>query len=250
MRRRRFLASTVSTSLLLAGCRGDSGGDGGAGGDGGGSGGSGGSGGTATTTTATADESETLAGHPAATDLAAQPTLGPAPSDATATIVAYEDPSCPRCANFETEVVPTLRSDYVEPGDLSLVFRGYPVVYDWGKPATRALEAAFDRSAAAHWALAEHYFETQDDFSDDDLETVYPKTESFLAESTDLDAATVVEEANAGAYDGAVRTDLDAGMEAGAKSITPHLFLFRDGVYQTTVTGYVGVDVITSALQL
>ena len=253
MDRRRFLTATAAAGALLAGCQSDSSGsDGGGGGsDGSGSNDGGGGGGTRTASpTASPDQSQTLAGHPAAANLDSQPTLGPDPTEATATIVAYEDPSCPRCANFELEVVPKLRSQFIDPGDMSLVFRGYPVVYDWGQPAVRALEATYDRSADAHWALAEHYFTEQDDFRFGDISEVYPKTETFLADSTDVDAAAVVQAAENGDFDGAVQTDLDAGKAAGAKSITPHLFLFREGVYQTKVTGYVGVDIIASALQL
>jgi protein-disulfide isomerase len=251
MKRRAFLAS-VATGVALAGCT-ATGGDGasGTGGEGGTSGESGGGGTTATATpTASGNDEQTLESHPAAAGLGAQPTLGPAPADATAVVVAYEDPSCPRCARFETEIVPQLRSEYVAAGELSLVFRGYPVVYEWGQHATRALEAVYDRSADAHWRVAEHYFENQDEFRSGGLSEVYPKTRSFLAESTDLDAGAVVGAAEEGAYDDSVKADLDAGMAAGAGRTTPHLFLFRDGVYRTKATGYVSKDVLTSALQL
>jgi protein-disulfide isomerase len=258
MKRRTFLAVGLSTGVVLAGCSG-TGTTGGGGGEGGtdetgeGAGDETGAAAEATATpTAAASNAggQSLADHPAATDLGTQPTLGPAPGDATAVIVAYEDPSCPRCARFETEIVPQLRSEYVASGDLSIVFRGYPVVYEWGQHATRALEAVFDRSADAHWALAEHYFRDQDAFRSGGLSEVYPKTRSFLAESTDLDAEAVVGEAEDGAHDASVQTDLDAGMAAGAGRTTPHLFLFRDGTYRTKATGYVSREVLTSALQL
>jgi protein-disulfide isomerase len=242
MKRRSFLLASVSAGVALAGCAGNS--------EDGSADGSGGNGDATSTASPTPDDGPRLDTHPSATDLGAQPTLGPDPAEATAVIVAYEDPSCSRCASFETEVVPQLRSEHVESGALSLVFRGYPVVYEWGQAATRALEAAYDRSAEAHWALAEHYFESQDDFRYGDLSEVYPKTEAFLDEATDIDGEAVVTEAREGAHDDAVQTDLDAGQAAGAGQTTPHLFLFRDGVYQTKASGYVSVDVITSALQL
>jgi protein-disulfide isomerase len=243
MRRRTFLAAGLVTGTALAGCAGDADGSGGQSDDGGPTGS------TAAGTPTPSGDGQRLESHPAAAGLGTQPTLGPDPSGATAVIVAYEDPSCPRCARFENEVVPALRSEYVAAGDLSLVFRGYPVVYEWGAPATRALEAVYDRSADAHWTLAEHYFGNQDDFrggSDD----VYPKTRSFLDASTDLDGEAVVREAAEGAHDDSVQADLDAGMAAGAGQTTPHLFLFREGTYRTKATGYVSRDVLTSALQL
>lgn len=275
MHRRKFLA--IATAGVIAGCSGsetDGGSDGGSGttgsdggdGDGTGGDGDGTDGGDARTPvedtgtrtpTATqggtpsgtpSSDPQSLAGHPAAASLDTQPTLGPVPADATGVIIAFEDPSCPTCARFERTVVPEIRSNLVEPGDVSMVFRGYPVIYDWGQPAVRALESTYDRDADAFWSLVDHYFGNQRDFRSAGVDQVYPKTESFLADSTDLDAAAVVADAENGAFDGAVGTDLDAGKAAGAGRTTPHLFLFRDGGYRTKVQGSVSYSVIESAL--
>lgn len=193
---------------------------------------------------------ETLASHPAARSLAAQPRLGPDPAEADGVIVAFEDPSCPTCRRFERRVVPRIREELVEPGRGTYVFRGYPVIYDWGEPATRALEAAYARDPAAHWTLASHYFDEQDAYRAAGPEAVYERTESFLAEATDLDAAAVVAAARDGESDAAVRTDLDAGRDAGAGGTTPAIYLFRDGTFRADGRGSVSYDLIESALQL
>lgn len=194
--------------------------------------------------------SATLETHPAGSALATQPTLGPEPGEAAGTIVAFEDPSCPTCARFEREVVPQLRAELVEPGTVSLVFRGYPVIYDWGEPATRALEAVYDADPAAHWTLAEYYFGNQDAFVGADAPTVYDRTAEALAAQTDLDAASIIDGARAGDFDAAVRTDLDAGQAAGAGRTTPHLFFFREGTFQTKSAGYTGMATIRNVLQV
>lgn len=231
MERRRYLA--LGTTVALAGClRGDDGGTGGGSGENGGG------------------DSQTLETHPAAADLAAQPTLGPDPLGATGAIVAFEDPSCPTCRRFEREVVPQIRSELVEPGTVSLSFRGYPVIYPWGQPATRALEAVHDRDTAAHWTLVEQYFENPDPYRGGDEVTVFDETEAFLASETDLDATATIDAARTGAYESAVRTDLDAGEAAGAGRTTPHLFFFRDGEYRTKSAGYTGMTTIRTALGL
>jgi protein-disulfide isomerase len=186
-------------------------------------------------------------GHAAAQAIGEQPFDGPEPGTAKGTIVAFEDPSCPRCAAFEQNTVPKIRSELVEPGDATFVFRGYPVVYEWGKPAAQALEATFARSEAAHWTLAEHYFAEQGAFSTDD---VYERTETLLAAETDLDAAGVVEDAREKAYDDRVRVDLDAGKAAGAGGVTPTVFLFRDREFRTKARGSVSFSVVKSALGL
>lgn len=192
----------------------------------------------------------TLDTHPVGGDLSDQPTLGPDPGSATGTIVAFEDPSCPTCARFEREVVPELRSELVDPGTVSYVFRGYPVIYPWGEQGTRALEAVYAVDPAAHWTLAEHYFENQRDYRGKEESMIYDQTESFLADETDLDAGATIDTARNGNADDAVELDLDAGESGGAGQTTPHLFLFRDGEFQTKSAGYTGLTTIRSVLDL
>lgn len=233
MHRRRFLMTGVA--LAVAGC---SGGDG----TGGTSRGGATDGGTGT------DAAETLDTHPAARNPSSQPRHGPEPGQATATIVVFEDPSCPTCARFEREVVPNIMTELVEPGTVSFVFRGYPVIYSWGEPATRALEAVYARNAEAHWTLAAHYFENQGDYRGSEPAGVFDRTETFLAAETGVDATAAMDAASDGEADAAVETDLAAGRDAGAGRTTPHLFLFRDGAFRTKSAGYTGLETIKGVL--
>lgn len=189
-------------------------------------------------------EAATLDTHPAARDLASQPRFGPPPGEAAGTVVAFEDPSCPRCARFERETVPRIRSELAD--DATFVFRLYPIVYEWGRPASRALEATFARDDAAHWALADHYFSNQSAF---DAGNVLDRTRSFLDGETAVDGAAVVEAVEAGEADAAIETDRSAAEDAGA-SATPAVFLFRDGTYRTKASGSVSFDVVRGALGL
>ncbi|SFK82132.1 Protein-disulfide isomerase [Halogranum rubrum] len=235
--RRDVLALGAASLAGLAGCLG---------GERDGSGESGGSTATTGESSKNTDITQSLSTHAAATDLESQPIRGPDPLDATATIIAFEDPSCTRCRAFEQNVVPKLESD-IESGTLSFVSRTYPVVYQWGKPAVQALEATFNRDEAAYWGLFSHYFEEQDAFS---TENVLDRTRTWLARNTDLDAEAIVADAKAKAFDDAVQADLAAGDEAGANGVTPSLFLFRDGQYRTTARGSVSYDVIANTLEL
>jgi protein-disulfide isomerase len=216
-----------------------------------------------------------LGGHPAANGVADQPRLGPPPTEAEGVVLAFEDPSCPRCAAFETGTVPKLRR---EAGDrVSFVLRTYPVVYPWGEPATQAIEAAFAREVESGeiesaevedseemdvseegaygyrqgsegtWALVRHYFEEQSQFGTDN---VFDRTRTFLDAETNLDAEAVVADAQESAYDDAVQADLSAGEAADAGQTTPTIFLFRDGEFQTSATGSISYDVIEAALKL
>ncbi|WP_299263605.1 DsbA family protein [Halorientalis sp.] len=225
--RRQFLSvSTVVTGTLVAGCLG--------GGSGNGDGGTNG---------------QTLDSHPAAQGLDTQPRLGPAPGEATGTIVAFEDPSCPRCRNFEETTVPRIRSELVEPGDATFVFRGYPIVYQWGHPASRALEATYARDTDAHWALVDHYFGNQSEFRNTDRDEVLSKSREFLAAETSVGAEAVVTAVQNDEAEGSVEADLNAGEMAGA-SATPAVYLFRDGQYRTSYSGSVGFDAVRSTLGL
>lgn len=225
MNRRRFLASAAAAgAVALAGCTGN------------GNSSSGADGGDATPT----PDGTPMDEHPATADLEAQPRLG----DGEALIVAFEDPSCTLCRRFEQNTYPQIVSDLVDPGEASFVYRGYPIIYPWGEPASKVLEATFDADASAFWALKDHYYAAQSAFSS---ENVYAESEAFLAAETDVDAAAVVSAAEAGEYDDAVGLDVAAGDELGIGQ-TPQFYLFSDGVFRTEVRGAQGYDVFAAAL--
>ena len=48
-------------------------------------------------------------------------------ADAPVTVVEYASMTCPHCAAFHAEVLPKLKSDYIETGKVRLVFREYPL---------------------------------------------------------------------------------------------------------------------------
>lgn len=220
MKRRTFLATTAASATALAGCLGGLGGD------------------------QPTDSDGPLGGHPAGRNLADQPSLGGDPTTTSAVIVTFSDPSCPSCARFESNTLPEIESKLLEPGKAAYVHRNMPIIYPWGELAIQALEATFARDAAAFWTLKDFYFANQHSF---DTDTVFEKTESFLAENTDLDAATVVSDAEAKKYDDRVQADLQAGKDAGVEA-TPTSFLFSDGEHVTTLSGPKSYTVFAEAL--
>lgn len=232
MNRRRFLQTVGAGGLLAsAGCLGS--GSGGGGGSGGSSGGE------------STDNGETLDTHPAGRGITDAPTLGPDPAEAASVLVAFEDPSCSTCQRFETGAYPKIKSNLVDTGEAAFVYRPYPIVYQWGKPAVQAMEATHARDTDAFWALKEHYYAEQESFT---TENVLPETKAFLSSETDVDAAGVVADAEASAYDETVQATLDAGETAGATA-TPSVFLFSDGAFVTKVVGAKPYSVYRDALE-
>jgi len=229
MRRRRFLSVAGGAgALTLAGCLGS--GDPSSGSS------------DLSTTVGDGSGDQSIDTHPAATDLAEQPRKGDLGGHV---VLAFEDPSCSRCRAFERQTVPKITERLVATGKAAFVVRTYPVVYQWGKPATRALEATFTRDTDAFWALLGHYFETQPEFSTDN---VLDRTRAFLADETSLDGTEVVRDVEEDASEPAVQADLEAGRNADIGQTTPIVLLFNNGEYVTKASGSVSYDIVATAL--
>lgn len=188
-----------------------------------------------------------LAAHPIGRGIDDRPHRGPGPTEAPATLVVLDDPSCPNCARFHRQTVEPLVADYAASGDLAVVSRPYPVIYPWGSDAAHALEATFDRDADAFWELLAYYFDAQNDLGSDD---VYDRTRTWLEAETSLDAAAVVEDARAGTFQDRIDETIAAAADAGVGRTTPTSFAFLDGELQTTLTGSQSRTSVETVLQL
>ncbi|QIO23826.1 thioredoxin domain-containing protein [Haloarcula sp. JP-L23] len=185
---------------------------------------------------------ESIEDHPAAANYREQPRIGELGGHV---VLAFEDPSCQRCAAFHENTVPKIRSNLADSGRGAYVVRTYPVVFPWGKPATQALEATYARDDEVFWSLFEHYFATRSQFT---VDNVIERTASFLNAETSLDGDAVAQDARDEAYDDAVQADIAAAENAGLGETTPVVLLFRDGEFVTKVNGSVGYEVIAEAL--
>ncbi|WP_197431200.1 thioredoxin domain-containing protein [Halorubrum sp. CBA1125] len=196
--------------------------------------------------TETTTSSATVRNHPAAHGIETQPTLGPSPLDGGSVIVAFEDPSCPPCGRFERTVFPKIRDEWTEQGKVSFVYRSLPIVYEWGGPATAALEGTYERASTAFWALKAHYYETQDAFTSDN---VRERTRTFLESETDIDADSVLKGVDADRYEDAIAVDREAAARADVDS-TPTFALFKRGTFLTLIHGNHSFKLFESALDL
>ena len=203
--------------------------------------------GTAGVTGCLGDENEgdtvPLGSHPVSEGLDDQPSIGE--SDAPTRIVAFEDPSCHSCQNFEKNVFPTMREEMVETGDTEFTYRLFTQpVQAWGTDASKALEATYKSDEAAFWELKRFYYK-EFDFSTED---VLPRTEEFLAD-TGVDAEAVVEGVRSGGFDEAVESDRQVGERAGVEG-TPTFFLVDGDEVVASVVGPQSTSVFRNALGL
>ena len=79
---------------------------------------------------------------------------------APVTIVEYASYTCPHCAAFHEETLPTLKADYIDTGKAKFVFREFPL--DQGALTASVLaQCAGDR----YFQFSDAFFSTQDEWA-------------------------------------------------------------------------------------
>jgi protein-disulfide isomerase len=207
--RRAYLAAAAGVAGATAGCLG---------------GGGGGGGGT---------EDCDVGDEPAVGDLPA-PTLGP--SDADVTVAAFEDFSCPHCATFSLEVVPRLRSEYVEGGTVRFEHHDFPIPVDerWSWQAASAARGVQDETGDdAFFEYAHALFENQGDFS--------PRLLTDLADDVGAPGCAIQADALNETYRPVLEADRQAGIDRGVEG-TPGVFVAGQPVEPT-------YDAISAAIE-
>lgn len=183
------------------------------------------------------------ADHPATASYEGAPWEGTEPAEAEDLIVGFEDPSCGGCRRFHESTYPELRSDLLGE-EVAFVYRPYPIVLEWGEPASEAVAATADRDRASALSLLDRYYGDQSAF---DADNVLERTASFLESETDVDGEAVVDDVESDAYEDVVQTHLDDG-EAADVTSTPTFFLFSGDEFVTEVTGPQDAEVFRNAL--
>lgn len=168
------------------------------------------------------------------------PTLGEPIDEAGRVVVAFEDPACPTCKSFHESDLPDVRSELIEGGYASLVWRPFRFVsehYPWNAPAIHAMLAATAQDEAAGWDLLDFYYGEQGSLSADD---VVAETRSFVEASLSIDADAVVEAMETDAHAALLAESESVGEDAGVTS-TPTFLLFEDSEYLTARHGSTSV---------
>lgn len=92
-----------------------------------------------------------------------QPALGS--KDAPVTIVEMADFKCPACQNFDKNIIPKLKADFIDTGKAQLHFVNYPIISPNADSRTAALagEAVFKQNPDAFWDFYEAVYANQQD---------------------------------------------------------------------------------------
>lgn len=97
-------------------------------------------------------------------DVAGQPVLGAAA--APVTMVVFEDFRCPGCQNFELNVMPGIRRDYVDGGRVQVVYMNLPVLGPASDHVARIGECVFRQSNDAFWEMKTPLYRAQAELGD------------------------------------------------------------------------------------
>jgi protein-disulfide isomerase len=84
-------------------------------------------------------------------------------ANAPITLIEYSSLSCPHCARFQTEVLPSIKKDYIDTGKVKLIQRDFPL----NKPAVQAAQLAHCAGPMRYSALVDVLFKTQDQWLND-----------------------------------------------------------------------------------
>jgi protein-disulfide isomerase len=107
----------------------------------------------------------TIEDEPSVSELPA-PALGS--DDASVTVAAFEDFSCPHCATYSLEVLPEIRAEYVETGVARYEHHDFPIPVDerWSWQAASAARGVQDETDdATFFEYAHDLFENQDAYA-------------------------------------------------------------------------------------
>ena len=78
--------------------------------------------------------------------------------EASITIVEYASLTCPHCAHFANDVLPTIKKEWIDTGKAKLVLRDFPL----DEPALRAAMIAHCAPPDRYYAFADTFFGAQE----------------------------------------------------------------------------------------
>ncbi|TKX74773.1 DsbA family protein [Halorubrum sp. GN11_10-6_MGM] len=155
--------------------------------------------------------------EPTDPDLDYRPTLGN--PDADVTVQAFEDFTCGHCATYKLDHFPTIREEYIEPGDVHYQHWDFPIPVNetWAVPVASAARGVGARNGdEAFFEFATAAYESQGNYGGEAL--------GAAAETAGADPCAVLADAEFSAYEETTQSDRSEGESMGVSG-TPTIFV-------------------------
>lgn len=163
-----------------------------------------------------------------------RPALGD--PDADVVVQVFEDFTCGHCATYTLDHFPTVREEYVDPGDIRYEHWDFPIHVNerWAVPvASAARGVGVRRGDEAFFEFAAAAYESQGSYGEGDAAGGMP---------ADADPCAVLADAEFATYEEAALSDREAGLSMGVDA-TPAVL-----VNGSPVEGY-DADAIGAAIE-
>ncbi len=101
-----------------------------------------------------------------------EPVMGQ--QDAPVTLVMYEDFQCPFCRLHSQRTQPKIVSNYVNSGDVKLVWKDFPIPqlgHNWAEPAAAAMECVYREDNDAFWKVQKDVFDNQKSITESEVQS-------------------------------------------------------------------------------
>lgn len=171
--------------------------------------------------------SNTGGADPRSLDPVDHPSIGP--DDAAIRIAVFEDFDCGGCRVFNQRIVPAIKSQYIDSGDIQYFHLDFPIPLEWSSEVANAARAVFNEAGdEAFWSFAARIYPQQASYSFDLIETT-AETVAGVGET----ARTAAEQEQ---YSDAIADDRALGSEWGVDS-TPTVFVGDQAVNPGKVLG-------------
>ncbi len=159
---------------------------------------------------------------------ASEPFIGR--EDAPLTVHYWHDFQCPICKRFETETLPTLINEYVEPGEVRIVFRGYPFIGAHSTEAALVAHAVWETHPQSYFLWHQAMFEAQDRENGGFGDRASILELTGAVEGIDIDDVSAALSAHEAAYRAEVDVDRQEGESRGVRS-TPSFLIGTQQVH-------------------
>jgi protein-disulfide isomerase len=103
-----------------------------------------------------------------------EPVMGK--SNAPVTMVMYEDFQCPYCKSFEDNAFQSIESNYIESGQVKVVWKDFPlheppVNHEWADDSAAAMECVYRQDEEAFWEVKDKIFQNQRSLSEENVQS-------------------------------------------------------------------------------